>query len=109
MTCNRRHPSPTGPRAPARLVVFDFDGTLSWLRHGWPRIMTAVMRAHLPARAGEDEAASDALLAGIVLGMNGHPTILQMTRFAALVQERGGPVLAPEALRAEYQAHLDTA
>ena len=107
MTCHRRDPSPTATRPPARLVVFDFDGTLSWLRHGWPRIMTAVMRAHLPARSGEDEAAVAALLAGIVLGMNGHPTIMQMTRFAALVRERGGPVHAPEALRAEYQARLD--
>ncbi len=108
MTCNRRHPTPSGPRAAARLVVFDFDGTLSWLRHGWPCIMTAVMREHLPAIAGEDAVAIDALLTGIVLGMNGHPTIMQMTRFAALVQERGGQVRAPEDLRAEYQARLDT-
>jgi phosphoglycolate phosphatase-like HAD superfamily hydrolase len=108
MTCHRRHSGPPATRAPARLVVFDFDGTLSWLRHGWPRIMTAVLRARLPAQAGEDEAAVSALLAGIVLGLNGHPTIVQMTRFAALVRERGGPALEPEALRAEYQARLDT-
>ena len=34
-------------------VVFDFDGTLSWLRHGWPEIMLRLFREHLPRRAGE--------------------------------------------------------
>ena len=28
------------PRPHASHAVFDFDGTLSWLRHGWPQTYT---------------------------------------------------------------------
>lgn len=89
-------------------VVFDFDGTLSWIRHGWPTIMLSVMRERLPRLAGEDSAQADALLGGIIIGLNGKPTILQMIRFAEVVRERGGPAQDPETLRAEYQRRLDT-
>lgn len=88
-------------------VVFDFDGTLSWLRHGWPAIMLDVMRERLPRLRDESDAAADALLHGIIIGLNGRPTILQMMRFAEVVRERGGPALDPETLRAEYQRRLD--
>ncbi len=90
-----------------KLVVFDFDGTLSWLRHGWPGIMLAVMRGHWHAGAGDSEDAIHAALQGVIHGLNGHPTIKQMARFAELTRERGGPLLDPEALRAEYQQRLD--
>jgi FMN phosphatase YigB (HAD superfamily) len=95
------------PRPQISHVVFDFDGTLSWIRHGWPALMLAVMRERLPRLAGEDAAQADALLNGIIIGLNGQPTILQMIRFAEVVRERGGPALDPEALRAEYQRRLD--
>jgi phosphoglycolate phosphatase len=88
-------------------VVFDFDGTLSWLRHGWPAIMLQIMRERLPRLRGEGEAQVDALLTGIIIGLNGKPTILQMIRFAEVVRERGGAALDPETLRAEYQRRLD--
>lgn len=88
-------------------VVFDFDGTLSWLRHGWPMIMTAVMRERLPRLRGEDDRQVEGLLNGIIIGLNGRPTIVQMVRFAEVVRERGGPVLDAETLRAEYQRRLD--
>lgn len=88
-------------------VVFDFDGTLSWLRHGWPAIMVAVMRDHLPRRQDESDAHVDGLLTGIIIGLNGRPTIVQMVRFAEVVRERGGPTLDPETLRAEFQRRLD--
>ena len=81
-------PSPVPGRRLSH-VVFDFDGTLSWLRHGWPDIMLEIFRRHLPRQEGEDEAAVDGLLRRIVLGMNGDPTLLQMIRFAALARERG--------------------
>ena len=29
-------------------VVFDFDGTLSWLRHGWPELMLEVFEENMP-------------------------------------------------------------
>lgn len=95
------------PRPQISHVVFDFDGTLSWLRHGWPTIMLQVMRDRLPRLRGEGDAQVDSLLTGIIIGLNGKPTILQMIRFAEVVRERGGPALDPETLRAEYQRRLD--
>jgi phosphoglycolate phosphatase len=95
------------PRPQISHVVFDFDGTLSWIRHGWPAIMLQVMRERLPRLFGESDAQVDALLSGIIIGLNGKPTILQMIRFAEVVRERSGPVLDPETLRAEYQRRLD--
>lgn len=88
-------------------VVFDFDGTLSWLRHGWPAIMLQVMRERLVRLRDESDAQVDSLLTGIIIGLNGKPTILQMIRFAEVVRERGGAALDPESLRAEYQRRLD--
>lgn len=88
-------------------VVFDFDGTLSWLRHGWPAIMLQVMRERLLRLRDESDAQVDSLLTGIIIGLNGKPTILQMIRFAEVVRERGGAALDPESLRAEYQRRLD--
>jgi phosphoglycolate phosphatase-like HAD superfamily hydrolase len=97
------------PRPGIALVVFDFDGTLSWLRHGWPGIMLRLFQRHFPRRHGETEAEADALLADAILRLNGKPTIFQMIRFADLAAERGGAALDPEALRAEYQRELDEA
>ena len=99
----------TNPISGRRLshVVFDFDGTLSWLRHGWPDLMLEIFRRNLPRREGETDAAVDDLLRGIVLGMNGDPTLLQVIRFAALARERGGHPPEPEAMRREYQERLD--
>jgi phosphoglycolate phosphatase-like HAD superfamily hydrolase len=96
------------PRPGLSLVVFDFDGTLSWLRHGWPELMLAGWMPLLPDVAGDTEMQRRELLMGIILGLNGQPTIRQMVRFAEVVRERGGPVLDPEELRAAYQSRLDT-
>ncbi|MBU4461239.1 MAG: HAD family hydrolase [Verrucomicrobia bacterium] len=98
---------PSFARRRIRHVVFDFDGTLSWLRHGWPDMMLGIFRDRLPRRAGETaESVRNALL-GIVLGLNGHPTIRQMTRFGELVRERGGPSQNPSELLAVYTDRLE--
>ena len=94
------------PRPEITHVVFDFDGTLSWIRHGWPEIMRSVFANHWIALESEGAAQRDSIFHSIILGMNGRPTILQMERFAHLLAERGLN-LDPEALRAEYQARLD--
>ena len=88
-------------------VVFDFDGTLSWVRHGWPAIMFDVFGHYLTPLAGETEAARRTVMEDIVFGLNGRPSLVQMQRFAEVLQERGGPVLEAEALRAEFQGRLD--
>ncbi len=100
-------PRPLELRPRLSHVVFDFDGTLSWLRHGWPEIMCAVMEERLPRLAGEDDAARRTLLSGIIHGLNGRPTILQMMRFAEVVRARGGEAFDPEQLRGIYQERLD--
>ncbi len=98
------------PNAEITHVVFDFDGTLSWVRHGWPAIMHSVFERHWITTPGESESDRNAIFDSIILGLNGRPTIIQMERFAELLQERnraGTTDLSAEALRAEYQAELD--
>lgn len=85
-------------------VIFDFDGTLSWLRHGWPRIMLAGFLSHAPA-AWQPRA--EVLLADI-LSLNGKPTIHQMRSFAERMAREGVSVCAEE-LFAEYEANLHRA
>jgi beta-phosphoglucomutase-like phosphatase (HAD superfamily) len=96
-------------RRPISHVVFDFDGTLSWLRHGWPEIMLRLFREHLPLLPGDEPQHVDQWLEGEILRLNGKPTIFQMHRFAALMAERNAAAPEPEALRAEFQRRLDEA
>ncbi len=95
------------PRPQITHVVFDFDGTLSWVRHGWPEIMFGLFRRHLPLLADETAEARIAVLNDIVFGLNGRPTIVQMQRFTEIVRERGGGELVAEDLRREFQDQLD--
>lgn len=90
-------------------VVFDFDGTLSWIRHGWPRMMLGLFRRHYPGCGIVNDAERERFFGGIVFGMNGQPTIQQMTAYAEAVRGCGGPDYDPEGLRAEFQEELDAA
>jgi phosphoglycolate phosphatase-like HAD superfamily hydrolase len=85
-------------------VIFDFDGTLSWLRHGWPRIMLEGFLQHAPAawRTKQDELLAD------ILSLNGKPTIHQMRSFTGRAAQ-SGLNLDPEALFHEYEANLHRA
>src|SRR5882757_3212960 len=95
------------PRPQISHVVFDFDGTLSWLRHGWPDIMAALFREHFPARSGESEETIYNLLIEEILALNGKPSIFQMERLVEIVRERGAEAPDPETLLHEYQRRLD--
>lgn len=97
------------PPAEIRLVVFDFDGTLSWLRHGWPMIMVEVLRGHWPARADEPPEDVDSLLLSEILSLNGKSTIFQLIRFVELARQRGAEPPTAESLCDEYQRRLDAA
>jgi phosphoglycolate phosphatase-like HAD superfamily hydrolase len=88
-------------------VIFDFDGTLSWLRHGWPRLMAGIFRPYYPALPGETEEQILDLHLSDILSRNGRPTIFQMMRFCERVHARHGRCPAPEELRQEYQDRLD--
>lgn len=100
---------PFSPRPQISHVIFDMDGTLSWLRHGWPEMMVKLFRPHFPARAGETEQDIHDLLMAEILSLNGKPSMYQMVRFAEHVRERGGTAPEPEKFLHEYQAILDAA
>jgi phosphoglycolate phosphatase-like HAD superfamily hydrolase len=95
------------PRPQISHVVFDFDGTLSWLRHGWPEIMCNLFEPYLPAREGESRGEVRAVLLDEILSLNGKASIHQMNRCAELVRPRGGEAPEPETLLREYQRRLD--
>ena len=89
-----------------RLYIFDFDGTLSWIRHGWPEIMSDVLRAYLPLLPGEETAARERHLQHVVYGLSGQPTLVQMEHFVDCARGRQQPTPDAEALYAVYQQRL---
>jgi phosphoglycolate phosphatase len=98
--------NPAVRRGPFRVALFDFDGTLSLIREGWPRVMVDLMLAHLRAQhlIREPESECAAHVEGFVMALNGHPTIRQMDRFAEEVTSRGG---TPDEPAAYLQQYLD--
>jgi phosphoglycolate phosphatase-like HAD superfamily hydrolase len=106
--------APFAPRPQISHVVFDFDGTLSWLRHGWPELMAGLFLRHLPEAqhkvAPEEEFSSiHDLLLNDILSLNGKSSIFQMERCAERVVAHGGPKLDPQQMLSEYQAALQAA
>jgi phosphoglycolate phosphatase len=95
------------PRPTLSLAVFDFDGTLSWLRHGWPELMCQVFLPYYPMRPDESEADVRRLLVAEILSTNGLPSIHQMKKFVERVQARHAKAPAPEELLLHYQNRLD--
>ena len=90
-------------------VVFDFDGTLSWLRHGWPELMAALFLRHLPASSTGTLEKIHQLILQDILSLNGKSSIHQMERCAQRLLEYGGPRLEPQKMLLEYQAALEIA
>ena len=88
-------------------VVFDFDGTLSWLRHGWPELMLEVFEENMPAGLSVRDSQTRAELTVLILALNGKPTIEQMRAFAEWSLSQGGVQLNPEQLRVTFQDRLD--
>jgi phosphoglycolate phosphatase-like HAD superfamily hydrolase len=96
--------NPNLRRGPFRVALFDFDGTLSLIREGWPRVMVELMMGHLRTQRliRESEQTCAEHVEGFVMALNGHPTIRQMERFAQEVTARGGTPAAPAAYLQEY-------
>ncbi len=95
------------PRHPISHVLFDFDGTLSLIRQGWPEVMLPMFVEMLPLRPGETEAAVRPLLFEDIMRLNGKQTIYQMIQFADRVRERGGSPREPLWYKHEYLRRLD--
>ncbi len=94
------------PRPHARQVVFDFDGTLSLLRGGWPEVMLALFLEHLPTPAPADRPGLERLLMEDIWSLNGRPSIHQMQRLCERILERGGVPRPPSEYEADYQGRL---
>lgn len=95
------------PRPQISHVIFDMDGTLSWLRHGWPQLMLEVFRPHYPAHVDESEKEIRDLLLAEILSLNGKQSIFQMQAFCERVKARGGNCPTPDQFLDEYQSRLD--
>ncbi len=90
------------------LAVFDFDGTLSWLRHGWPEMMHEVLRPHYPAIEGEPEPARHERLFDEIYTHNGVPTVDYLEAFARRFGTARQPVHSSSLLDT-YHAKLESA
>lgn len=88
-------------------VLFDFDGTLSLLREGWPEIMTPMFAEMLPPLPGETDAARRQLCLDDIMRLNGKQTIYQMIQLADRIKERGGTPREPHWYKHEYLRRLD--
>jgi phosphoglycolate phosphatase len=95
------------PGDPPAHVLFDFDGTLSLVREGWPEIMVPMMVEFLQA-AGTDESpdALQQICSQFVMELTGKQTIYQMIRLAEEIKQRGGTPLDPVAYKDEYHDRL---
>ena len=107
---NRAHPfrgqvefQPSfAPRPEISHVLFDFDGTLSLIRQGWPEVMVPMFVEMLPLQTGESPAARRQLVFEDIMRLNGKQTIYQMIQLA----ERIRSAAASRANRCLVQARV---
>jgi phosphoglycolate phosphatase-like HAD superfamily hydrolase len=95
------------PRPGIQHVLFDFDGTLSLIREGWPEVMLPMFVEMLPPRADDTESAVRHFLYEDMMRLNGKQTIYQMMQFAERVRERGGQPREPLWYKHEYLRRLN--
>jgi phosphoglycolate phosphatase len=94
-------------RLPPRYALFDFDGTLSLIREGWPEVMIPMMVGILQATGTRETAAElTALVTRFVMELNGKQTIYQMIRLADEVRRRGGRPDDPQTYKQQYHDGL---
>src|SRR5258705_892726 len=95
------------PRPGISHVLFDFDGTLSLIREGWPEVMVPMFAEMLPRRAGETDEQIRQLMHDDIMRLNGKQTIYQMIQLAERIKERGGQPREPLWYKKEYLRRLD--
>jgi phosphoglycolate phosphatase-like HAD superfamily hydrolase len=94
---------PDLPRGRFRSVLFDFDGTLSLVREGWPQVMIPMMVGVLrETGTRESERELECCVEDFVMRLNGRQTIYQMIQLAEEVKRRGGVPLEPLAYKHRY-------
>src|SRR5579883_2534079 len=91
----------------ARVVLFDFDGTLSLIRSGWMNVMVPMMVEILSElNSGESDDQLRSVVEDFVWRLTGKETIYQMIALAEAVEARGGTPLAPLAYKKLYLDRL---
>jgi phosphoglycolate phosphatase len=101
----RLHPNSSSRKT--RVVLFDFDGTLSLLRAGWIDVMVPMMVEILAElKTGESEQALRSLVKDYVARLTGKQTIYQMIELASQVEARGGQPLEPLDYKKMYHDRL---
>jgi phosphoglycolate phosphatase-like HAD superfamily hydrolase len=95
------------PRPSVTHVLFDFDGTLSLLREGWPEVMVPMFAGALPPLPGETDEQRRRLAFEDIMRLNGKQTIYQMIQLAERIRERGGTPREPLDYKHEYLRCLD--
>jgi phosphoglycolate phosphatase len=95
------------PRPEISHIVFDFDGTLSLVREGWPDVMIPMFLEYMPRREGESEKQAQKLVTDDIMRLNGKQTIYQMMQLAERIQFRGGEAKEPLWYKHEYLRRLN--
>jgi phosphoglycolate phosphatase len=95
------HPGVTARRA--RVVLLDFDGTVSLIRSGWVDVMVPMMvEILLELKTGESEESLRALVEDFVGRLTGKQTMYQMIELANQVERRGGKPPDPLEYKKRY-------
>ncbi len=86
--------NPDADASRAKVVLFDFDGTISLIRAGWVDVMVPMMvEPLLELNSGESEDELRAVVEEFVGRLTGRQTIYQMIEFAGHIEKRGGTPL----------------
>ena len=98
---------PSKLESPPRHVIFDFDGTLSLIREGWPEVMVPMMTEILKnTGTAESPESLRQYVHDYVMELNGKQTIYQMIRLAEEVRKRGGEPEDPLVYKTRYHNRL---
>ena len=92
----------------ARVVLFDFDGTLSLIRSGWVDVMVPMMvELLLELKTGESQQDLTDTVEDYVGRLTGKQTIYQMIELAGQIRRRGGQPLEPLEYKHMYLSRLN--
>jgi len=100
-------PAALEPRTDITHVLFDFDGTLSLIRQGWPEVMVPMFVEVLPRLPGETDQDIEQMVLDDIMRLNGKQTIYQMIQLADRINERGGQPQEPLWYKHEYLRRLE--
>ena len=99
---------PDFPRGRLRAALFDFDGTVSLIRAGWPDVMVPLLTDELAkAPRAEDRATLEVVVREWVDRLTGKQTIYQMIALAEAITARGGVPEDPLVYKRRYLEALD--